>query len=71
VHQVLNTNKGKTYRCDNSQPTELEDGIRFDNVDLVEFDSANKDEDEDQQTEPSLSMRSGKIPTVEFFFDLS
>jgi hypothetical protein len=49
------SNKDKIYRCEDknySQPTELEDGTKFDGVDTTDFDGA--DEDEEQTTEPSL-----------------
>ena len=73
VHPFLNANKDEIYRCEDenySQPTELEDGTKFDGVDPAEFDGADEDEDEDQPTEPSLFMRSGNIPTgSKFFFD--
>ncbi|KAJ4372833.1 hypothetical protein N0V86_008199 [Didymella sp. IMI 355093] len=73
VHPFLNANKDDIYRCEDenySQPTELEDGTKFDGVDPAEFDGANEYEDEDQPTEPNLFMRSGNIPTgSKFFFD--
>jgi|SRR5690242_4338266 len=71
VHPFLNANKDDIYRCEDenySQPTELEDGTKFDGNNPAEFDGV--DEDEDQPTEPSLFVRSGNIPTQSrFFFD--
>lgn len=61
LHQFLNANKYELSRCENSKSTELEDDIKFDSVDPTELDSANKDDDEDQPTEPSLCMRNGNI----------
>ncbi|KAJ4344268.1 hypothetical protein N0V95_006211 [Ascochyta clinopodiicola] len=75
VHPFLNANQDEIYRCEDeiySQPTELEDGTKFDGVDPAEFDGAdeNEDGDEDQPTEPSHFMRRGNIPTgSRFFFD--
>ena len=77
VHPFLNANKDEIYRCEDenySQPTELEDGTKFDSVDPAEFDGVDEDEDEDededQPTESSLFMRSGNIPLgSRFFFD--
>jgi hypothetical protein len=73
VHPFLNANKHEIYRCEDknySQPTELEDGTKFDGVDPAGFDGTDEDEDEDQPTEPSFFMRSGNIPTgSKFFFD--
>lgn len=71
VHPFLNANKDEIYKCEDenySQPTELEDGTKFDGVDPAEFDGA--DEDADQPAELKFFMRSGNIPTgSRFFFD--
>lgn len=65
VHPFLNANKDEIYKCEDeiyTQPTELEDGTKFDGVDPTEFDGAND--------EPDLFMRSGNIPAgSKIFFD--
>ncbi|KAF1934836.1 hypothetical protein EJ02DRAFT_460880 [Clathrospora elynae] len=71
VHPFLNANKDEIFKCEDeiyTQPTELEDGSKFDGVDPAEFEGF--DQDEDQSTEPSLFIRSGNIPAgSKFFFD--
>ena len=64
MYQLLNANRNTISRYKNSQPTEPGDGINSDIIDPAEFDSANKNEDEDQPTERNLCMRSGNILIV-------